>query len=377
MVEEADIVIVGAGIIGATLAWGLRDSGLDVSVVDRAEPGGATTASTFAWMNASSKVRRGYGPDYVRFSTDGWRDAYELALEIPGDWMHVTGNLEVVAADQAAALEADVRRLVGQGYLAQYLDPERLAARYPELVVDEGSAAAWYPDEGWIDGPALITDIAGRLDGGNVSFRTGDVVGFDQDSGSARVTSVRLASGERIRTGQVVVTAGVWTADVAALAGVTVPMVAPAHPSVPGLVARATAPADGLRHQIMSGDDFVVRPHRPGEIMLTGEGHGLELTADTSPEEALRGAEALLTVAAKTVPALRDCDVTSATVCLRALPADGVSITGADADVPNLYAAVTHSGISLAPTLGKFIAAELLSGRSEEALEPFRLARFR
>ncbi|WP_236794213.1 FAD-binding oxidoreductase [Amycolatopsis sp. GM8] len=374
--DQADIVIVGAGIVGATLAWNLRDSGLDVTVIDRAEPGSATTTWTFAWMNASSKVRRGYVPEYVELSVNGSRESYQLGLDIPGNWLHATGNLELVPADGAAQLEADVRRLVGLGYAAQFLGYDQLVLHHPELDVDEGTVAAWFPTEGWIDGPALVDDIVHRLAGSNVRFRTGEVVGFDHESSPAGSTGVRLSSGEQIRAGRVVLTAGAWTADLAALAGVTVPMVARTEASVPGLVVRATAPAGGLRHQVL-GSGFVVRPHRSGEVLLSGEGHGLELTTGTPAEAVSRGAAALLTLAGKTVPALRGSEVIAAGVGLRPLPDDGVSIVGPGPAVPAVYVAVTHSGVSLAPILGKLIARELLSGRPEEALEPFRLTRFR
>lgn len=371
--DRADIVIVGAGIIGATLAWNLRSSGLNVLVVDRAEPGSATTTWTYAWLNASSKVRRGYVPEYVELSVDASHDPYELGLDIPGDWLHTTGNLELVPAEDAVTLEADVRRLVGLGYAAQLLDHNQLVRRHPELEVAEGAVAGWYPAEGWIDGPALVGAIVSGLAGSRVRFRTDRVVGFDTEA--RRVTGVTLASGERIATDRVVLAAGAWTADLAALAGVSVPMVARREAAVPGLIVRATAPADGLRHQVM-GTGFLVRPHHAGEVLLSGEGHGVDLAADTRADVITRAAENLLALAGRTLPALHDSQVITAGIGLRALTRDGVSIVGPSDAVANLYVSVTHSGVSLAPLLGKLISRELLTGQPEGALEPFRLTRF-
>lgn len=373
--ERVNIVIVGAGVIGATLAWNLRHSGLDVLVVDRAEPGGATTTWSYAWMNASSKVRLGYVPEYVALSVDASHDPYVLGLEIPGHWLHATGNLELVSAENAVTLEEDVRRLVRLGYAAQLLDHDQLVRRHPELEVHEGTVAAWYPTEGWIDGPALVADIVERLAGSRVRFCTDEVVGFDRDSDGARITGVRFASGEQVATGRVVLSAGAWTADLGALVGVSVPMVARSEAAVPGLIVRATAPAYGLRHQVM-GAGFFIRPHRSGEVLLSGEGHGFELTADAPAEVVTRAAEGLLALAGKIVPALRTSQVVTAGIGLRALTGDGVSIVGPSDAVPNLYVSVTHSGVSLAPLLGKLIARELLTGQPEGALEPFRLTRF-
>lgn len=374
--DQADLVIVGAGVIGATLAWNLRASGLDVLVVDRAEPGSATTTWTYAWMNASSKVRLGYVPEYVALSIQASHDPYELGLEIPGDWLHATGNLELVAAENAAGLEAYVRRMVGLGYPAQVLDHDQLVRRYPDLEVEVGTVAGWYPTEGWIDGPALVADIVDRLADSRVRFHTDEVVGFDRDSDRARITCVRLASGEQVAADRVVLSAGAWTADLAEMVGVKVPMVARSESPVPGLIVRATAPENGLPCQVM-GPGFLVRPHRDGEVLLSGEGHGVDLTADTPDEVVARAAEALLAWAGKTVPALRGSRIVTAGVGLRALTEDSVSIVGPSDEVANLYVAVTHSGVSLAPHLGKLIARELLTDRPERALEPFRLTRFR
>ena len=373
--ERADIVIVGAGVIGVTLAWNLRRSGLDVLVTDRAQPGSATTTWSYAWMNASSKARLGYVPEYVELSVDASHDPYVLGLDVRGNWLHATGNLELVAADEAAALEADVRRLVELGYTAQLLDHDQLVRRHPELEVDEGTVAAWYPTEGWIDGPALVADIMERLAGSRVGFRIDEVVGFEKNDAGDRICGVRFASGERVATERVVLSAGAWTADLAALAGVDVPMVPRSDAAVPGLIVRASAPAGGLRHQVM-GAGFFVRPHRHGEVLLSGDGHGVALSADSPSDAVMSAAEALLSLVGKTVPALRGSRILTAGVGLRALTQDSVSIVGPSDVVPNLYVSVTHSGVSLAPHLGKLIARELLTGQPEKALEPFRLTRF-
>ena len=63
------------------------------------------------------------------------------------------------------------------------------------------------------------------------------------------------------------------------------------------------------------------------------------------------------------------------TVGYRPTPSDGFPILG-NAGLPGLYAAVMHSGVTLAPLAGSLAADELLSGKSDESLMPFRLQRF-
>jgi len=53
MAAAKQVIVVGAGIIGASIAWHLAEAGAAVTIVDAARPGGVATANSFAWINAS------------------------------------------------------------------------------------------------------------------------------------------------------------------------------------------------------------------------------------------------------------------------------------------------------------------------------------
>ena len=53
MAAAKQIIVVGAGIIGASIAWHLAEAGAAVTIVDAGRPGGVATANSFAWINAS------------------------------------------------------------------------------------------------------------------------------------------------------------------------------------------------------------------------------------------------------------------------------------------------------------------------------------
>ena len=76
------------------------------------------------------------------------------------------------------------------------------------------------------------------------------------------------------------------------------------------------------------------------------------------------------------MPGLAQAEVGSVTLGFRPMPKDGFPIVGALPGVPNVSVCVTHSGVTLAPMLGDFMAAELVAGREEPALAPYRPARF-
>jgi glycine/D-amino acid oxidase-like deaminating enzyme len=84
----------------------------------------------------------------------------------------------------------------------------------------------------------------------------------------------------------------------------------------------------------------------------------------------LRGRE-LVRRAAGVVDGFTPADPRS-TLCVRPLPLDGHPIVGWLPELPNIYLAVTHSGITLAPELARLIAADILGNRSDE-LDPYRL----
>ncbi len=58
------------------------------------------------------------------------------------------------------------------------------------------------------------------------------------------------------------------------------------------------------------------------------------------------------------------------------MPKDGFPVLGFSESAPDVYVAVMHSGITLAPLVGRLVASEILDGVQVEMLEPYRLSRF-
>ena len=221
-----DAVVVGAGVIGCSIALALARDGLEVTVVDRAgAPGqGSTSAS-------SAIVRFGYS------TYDGVATAWE-AMHCWRDWgSHVTGSplatfhrcglafLDVAFApmDRQTALYDrcgvpwsvwDADELISRG-----IDPDRC---WPPRRLDDpafGTAsgaltALWTPDAGYIDDPALAAvNLADTARARGVRFVFGaQVVGVDD--------GVVLADGRHVRAEVVVNAAGPWSGELNRLAGV-------------------------------------------------------------------------------------------------------------------------------------------------------------
>jgi glycine/D-amino acid oxidase-like deaminating enzyme len=80
--------------------------------------------------------------------------------------------------------------------------------------------------------------------------------------------------------------------------------------------------------------------------------------------------------AADYLPQIRDAAIERVTIGQRVLPGDGFPIVGFVPKVDRLYVAVTHSGVTLAPVLGRWAATEILDGARIDLLDSFRPARF-
>src|SRR6478752_5696516 len=116
-------LVIGAGILGASVAARLAAAGVRVTLLDQNQPGRATSRWSFAWLNSNDKAPRAYHD----LNHAGMRAWAELAPDLDGDaWYRPAGHLELATADPAT-LEARVRRLTEWGYPARLVDAAEAA----------------------------------------------------------------------------------------------------------------------------------------------------------------------------------------------------------------------------------------------------------
>jgi glycine/D-amino acid oxidase-like deaminating enzyme len=368
-IRDARVAVIGAGAIGSVLAYRLAQAGAAVTVIDRAPPGSGTTGRTFAWLNGIDKPPR----PYHRMSIMAIRDQEDLADELGGDWVHVTGSLHWTDrrdTGRAAALEESVRQLRGWGMRVDRATPEHVRRDLePDLVLDPDQVSAVYlvPRSGWLE-PARL--VAGALGGAREQYGAtivrGDVAALPVSAGM--VERVVLADGQVIEADLVVNAAGPDGGRVAALAGSSLPL-----ERTPGILL-VTEPVAARLKRVAYGPGIHLRPDGGGRVMVQWEPldslavEGAPPAADAAPvREAMERAAAVL-------PALAGAAVESVRLGIRAMPRDGYPLAGFDAAVGNLYHVVTHSGITLAARLALLITEELTGGDATE-LESYRPGR--
>jgi len=365
-------VVIGAGVLGACVAARLAEAGVEVTLLERAQPGRAATRSSFAWLNANDKAPRAYH-DLNHAGMRAWAD---LSASLGGAaWYRPAGNIEWAAsAPGHTRLAARVRRLSGWGYPARLVDIAEAAELEPSLRLPATVAqVAWFPGEGYLLTEPLVARLVRLAAGHGATVLTGE---------PGRVTglggAVRTAAGQLIPADAVVCCAGRWVPELTALAGAAcpVPLVPWAEPgaAAPGLVVLAGPAAPPGPARVVHAPDVYLRPHAGGLVHLEAPDAAVDL--HTPEADLRRWADELLRRARRAVRGLAGAAVASYRVCVRPMPADGQSIVGWLPGADGLYVAVTHSGVTLAAHLARLITAELVSGTPAADLAPYRPGRF-
>lgn len=360
------VAVIGAGVVGASLAFRLAQSGAGVILIDRGEPGRGTSGSSFAWANANLKLPR----DYFELNFAGMRAHHALRDELgAAPWLHEGGNL-VWQADESE-LKARVARLQSWGYVAEM----RSAAEAHDTLephvrfANPEAQLAYFPEECWIDAPRLAASMVERAQQLGAQTHFGATLASIELSGS-RVSAVALEQAGRLPVDAVVNAAGAGADKVAALAGRTLPLA----PTTGLLVRVAVSPAPVSRvvhspdvHLRPDGDGFVLLHHDDTDHQL-GERRTITLDDPLVTE--------LLSRAHSVIDGFEDARIVDARIGTRPYPSDGRSCAGAVSTIPGYFEAVTHSGVTLGPLLGKLVAQTVLTGEVDPLLAPFNPDRF-
>jgi glycine/D-amino acid oxidase-like deaminating enzyme len=360
-------VVIGAGILGASVAARLASAGMRVTLLDRDRPGRGTSRWSFAWLNSNDKAPR----HYHDLNHAGIRAWAELAGDLDGDaWYRPSGHVELADPGDPGTgeLAARVSRLTEWGYPARIIDPAEAARLEPALRAP--TAGAFFLREGYLLTEPLIARLVTRAQSHGTEVRTGE---------PGRVTRLEPGTVPRVRTAaetvleadEVICCAGRWTPELAAV------------PLVPWRIPGSTAPGLAVRigpvnppgpSRLVHTPDLALRPHPGGLLHLEAPDTPVDL--HTPEAELDRWAEELLRRAQRTVLGLDAARVVDRKVCPRPMPTDGQSIVGRLPGTPGIYVAVTHSGVTLAARLSQLIAEDLTTSTPPACLAPYTPARF-
>ncbi|WP_144629908.1 NAD(P)/FAD-dependent oxidoreductase [Arthrobacter woluwensis] len=378
MSRACDVLVIGAGVIGAATAYFAAKAGLSVTIVDQGLPASGTSSACEGNILVSDKE---LGPELelTRYSLSVWKG--ELAEHRHLWEFEAKGG--IIVASRPSSLESlhrvmSVQR--GFGVVVEELDPAALRRAEPHITPD-ALGGVYYPEDSQVQ-PMLVAAHLVRLatEAGAVFHAGATVTGMMRDGD--RVTGVRTTRGD-FAAGNVVNCTGTWAGEIGALAGVNVPVmprrgfVMVTEP-LPPMVHHKVYAAEYIDNVGSSDAGLQASPvveGTPGGTILIGstrERVGFDRTVST---EALRR---LAQNATGLFPFLAGVRAIRHYHGFRPYCPDHLPVIGHDDRAPGLWHAAGHegAGIGLSVGTGKLLS-QALSGRAPDLnLTPFAPARF-
>ncbi len=368
---STQIVIVGAGIIGATIAFHLsRRPGYSVTLLERDVPGSGASGHSFAWVNSFGKDPRAYHA-LNRHALDIW---YRLAHQLDADiGIRYGGEMRWEnSRDRAMQLQKRIRQLQTWGYPCRLISLDEMLTLEPNLYPGHVETASHSEADIHVDTAKFIPIALKRAqDAGTVIYPKTEVVGFDIHNG--KIAAVQAADAV-YPCDAVVLASGVQTTELASLVRVHIP-----QQRSPGVIIKTTPCAPILQRVAVihappadeNCQHLHLRQLTDGSLRI-GQGTQEGINRDDSQAHA----DALLARAKTYLPTIADAKAIPTPIGYRPMPLDGFPVIGFTKAVPNLYIALMHSGVTLAPLVGEMATLEIADRVQVDYFKPFRLERF-
>ena len=366
--------IAGGGIVGASIAMHLARLGAQVLLFEKIGPAQGATQNSFAWLNAFVE-----NAHYQALRLESLKSYRELdrTLSLNIVW---SGYLNWASnAVEAERVQVSARQLAGTAHPTRRISAEEIMTLDPELRTGPITDAIYSSIDGHLD-PVRVTrrflDHAARA-GARILYPC-ELTALDFSAG--RLKGVSTTQG-RFTLDRLVVAAGVDTPRILAMARFPL-----ALKHAPGILAhsRPLPALTRLVHDAPGGVEF--KQMADGSIVGTDarsppdtpEHRDIRAHAMPFPSDELRSShgERILNRIARFLPAAQAVPLDRLTLGFRPMPIDELPVMGALPAAPDIHVAVTHSGVTLAPIVGRLTAEEVLQGSRVDWFAPYRPERF-
>ena len=381
MVQEFDVVVIGAGGTGAAAAYALsKRPNVKVALIDKHEIGSQTSPRAAGMVNCVRKSEL-----MITLIMDACRRIERFTEETgePLDWVH-SGSLKIARRPQdAEVIQADYERARRMGLDVELVSPETASKLNPFLQPKGVVGAMRIGDDRYFDPAQVAVGFAraAAANGVDVLPRT-DVLSVDIESG--KVCGVRTVGGS-IRTRIIVDAAGAWTRQVAEASGIKVPLV----PTRQQLI--VTEPLTGARADLpmirVMDAGVYTRPCLGGLLWGVYEEAPRffnmdKLARDFHMKDMPLDIEVLKSAAAEVrdqIPILVTANVQEFRGGIPTMTADGHHILGPAPGIDGFFFAggCNVAGLSISPTVGEALAAWIVDGEPQWDLSPMSVERFR
>ena len=384
MKDQAQIVIIGGGIFGTSIAYHLAKAGCtDVVLVEKGE---LTSGTTFHSVGLVSQFRT--SPALMKVMNYTINLYNELAQGEGGDSLgwHTVGSLRLASSkDRMKALQREVSRAKAIGLTADVLSPAEVLKIYPELSDESLYGAVYVPDDGHIDPSGITYEFARLARKMGVKIYTKVRVTGIELSGTREVTKVITDQGD-IKTDCVVNAAGQWSPRIGEMVGVHIPIVPMMNQYL------TTKPIEG--HELPTNTPVI---RDPDNLFYCREDVGTFLFGgfETNPkpwsvdgvswsftQELLPGEwemfEDIMAGAMRRIPILQEVEVVELINGPDAFTPDGFYALGPVPGLKGFYVAAggSDNGIAGGGGVGKLIAEWILEGETSIDTHEMNVKRF-
>jgi glycine/D-amino acid oxidase-like deaminating enzyme len=380
-VVTVDVLVIGAGMVGSACAYHCAEAGLRVAVVDRGPLAGGTTSAGEGNILVSDK-EPGAELQLALLSVRLWAalgervGAARLELEPKG------GVVVAQTAEAAAGLAGLVAGQRAHGVEVADVGAAELAELEPNLT-PEVCGGAYYPQDMQVQPMLAAAELLRQARARGATVHTGcEVLGLRKGPDGA-VTGATTSAGE-FSARYTINAAGTWGGDVAAMAGVAVPVlprkgfILVTEPLPPAVVRHKVYSADYVAN-VASGDagletSVVVEGTRAGTVLVGASRERVGFDRRVSVPVLRRLAAQVIGL----FPFLADVTLLRSYLGFRPYCPDHLPVIGEDPRAPGLVHACGHegAGIGLAAATGHLIAQVLTGATPDLDLAPFRPERF-
>lgn len=374
---RAEVVVVGGGVMGTSVAFHLAEDGTDVLLVESGELAGGSSGKPIGGVRAqfslAANVALGHR-SLELFEDFSRRPGADIGLRQPGYLFMLPTDDDVELFGRSVAVQRDL------GVDARLLTPAQARRLNPYVAAEGYAGAAYAPRDGWAHPAAVVAGYAAGAERHGARVRThATVTGIGPGTHGGRDGLVVTTDRGRVRAGTVVLCAGAWSRPLGAMAGLDLP-VDPVKRQIAftGPLRRPSGvPEAGLPFTIDFGSTYYLHDaDRPGTLLLGLADPGTPVAFDTDYDPAW---EALLrAAAARCTPELADVPLTDGWAGLYEMTPDhdaliGEATTGAGRV---LYACgFSGHGFLQAPAVGEAVR-DLYAGRTGAASTAVDVAAF-
>jgi glycine/D-amino acid oxidase-like deaminating enzyme len=376
--DQRRVVVIGDGILGASIAHACAQAGAAVTVIGSG-PGSGASWRSFGWLGAAQEVPESYHRlrllSLARYREFAAKAPFDGVVRFSGAlaWETRGSTVQLIqGADEVEPVRETFLRLRAKGHGVETIGRSRALHLEPALapgsLPDDGILLA--RDEGWVDLPAftglLLSEVV-RSGGRLIADGQAQVA---ESGGRARAV---LSDGTPVDGDELVVAVGAASTQLLESTGVRIPQSSTkaallfTQPSSLQLRMLVRTPVGSLRPR--PGGGAVVHTSVIEQALSPG-GDGGFVVDDDSVANALADLSALFAGGA---PLKLDRVATG----MRPIPGDGWSVVGQLDHLPGCWIAFSHSGATLGPIFGELLASEILEpGFRSPLLDAYRPERF-